>query len=372
MIPVFRPSYTDEEVQAVKDSFQTGWTGLGPKTQAFEVKFAQYTGTPYAVGTNSCTAALHLALKVIGVEGGEVITPSLTFVSTNHAILYNKAKPVFCDLEEDTLNIDAGRIEELVSPDTKAIVVVHYGGHACEMDTIMNIASKHNLKVVEDCAHACGGEYKGKKLGSIGDIGCFSFHAVKNLACGEGGMITLKDDDMDKRLRKLRWLGIDKDTWKRSETESKYSWSYTVDELGYKYHMNDIQAAIGLVQLAKLERLNEKRRKIVKRYNEAFGNVSWISVPVERPYAKSALHNYVIKVKEDQRDAFMNYLGNRGVSSSVHYFPNHLYEMYKPFYRRLPVTESVWKKVVTLPLYPDLKEEDIQYIIQSVKEFKEE
>jgi len=208
MIPVFKPPYDERELEALKEPFRSGWIGLGPKTKEFEDKFANFTGVEYAVGVNSATAALHLALLAAGVEGREVITTSMTFVSTNMAILYNNAIPVFPDIEEDTLNIDVKEVEKRISPRTKAIIVVHYGGYACDMDPIMEIARHRGIKVVEDAAHACGSEYQGRKLGSIGDIGCFSFHAVKNLATGDGGMITCRSPQYDSRPRKLRWVGI--------------------------------------------------------------------------------------------------------------------------------------------------------------------
>lgn len=367
MIPVFRPSYGEEEVEALREIFKTGWIGLGPKTKEFEERFAEYIGVKYAIGVNSATAALHLALKVIDIEGGEVITTPMTFISTNHSILYNNAIPVFADIEEDTLNISVDGIQKLITSRTKAILAVHYGGHACDMDPILEMAREKDIKVIEDAAHACGGEYKGKKLGSIGDVGCFSFHAVKNLATGDGGMITVHDPILDSRLRKLRWLGISKDTWNRSEVDNKYSWYYTVEEVGYKYHMNDINAAIGIVQLQKLDQLNNKRRRIVKLYNQAFEDLDWMETPVEKDYTRSANHNYVIKT--DKRDEFISYLGENGISASVHYLPNHFYSMYKKFKANVPTTERVWKRLVTLPLYPDLSDSDIQKIIEVVRNF---
>lgn len=366
MIPVFRPSYDEEELESLRGPLRTGWVGLGPKTREFEEKFAKYIGVKYAVGCNSCTAALHLALKVMNVEGAEVITTPMTFVSTNHAILYNNATPVFCDIEEDTLNIDATKIEKLITDKTRAIMAVHYGGHACDMDRILGIAQKYDLKVIEDCAHAAGGEYKDKKLGSIGDISCFSFHAVKNLAMGEGGAVLINSDLLSERLKKLRWLGISKGTWDRSKTE-EYSWSYNVEEIGYKYHLNDIHASIGLVQLRKLNKLNQRRREIVGRYNESFNGLSWLQIPVEKEYTKSSLHNYVAKV--EKRDDFIEYMAENGIAIGVHYVPNHLYKMYKPYYRKLPVAETVWKKLATLPLFPDLSNEDIEKIINTVNKF---
>jgi perosamine synthetase len=293
----------------------------------------------------------------------------LTFVSSNHAILYNGGIPVFADIEPDTLNINIDSIEQNITDRTRAIVVVHYGGHSCDMDPIIALAKAHNIPVVEDVAHGCGGTYKGRKLGSLGTIGAFSFHAVKNLATGDGGMITLASSEMDKRLRRLRWCGIDKDTWDRSEVDQKYSWYYTVQELGYKYHMNDINAAIGLVQLDKLDRSNDRRRKIVNYYNDRFADLGWLELPVEKSYTHSALHNYVVKL--DRRDDLIAHLQKHHISAGVHYFPNHLYKLFNQFKASVPVTERVWRRLVTLPLYPGMNDDDVERVVSVVRGFSD-
>jgi len=368
MIPIFKPSFGEEELNALREIFASGWIGLGPKVKDFEEKFSSFIGVKHAVGLNSGTAALHLAMKVMEVEGGEVITTPMTFISTTHAIIYNDATPVFCDIEDDTLNIDAKKINDLITDKTKAIVCVHYGGHACDMDRIVNIAKRYNLKLIEDCAHGTGGEYKGKRLGSIGDIGCFSFHAVKNLATGEGGMITIDDPQIYQRLQKLRWLGITKDTWSREEKDKMYSWYYDVEEVGFKYHMNDIPATLGLVQLAKLEKTNNRRREIADRYTKSLSALEWIETPVMKDYTKSAWHNYVIKTIH--RDELNEYLKEKEISTGVHYIPNNHYEMYRDCKGPTPIAEKVWKRILTLPVYPDLDDEQVDYIIDSIKQFK--
>jgi perosamine synthetase len=370
MIPVFRPFMNDEEIEAVAQVLRSGWIGLGPKTKEFEEQFAKYIGTRHAVALSSCTAALHLALNAMDIDSGEVITTPITFVSTVHAILYNNATPVFADVQEDTLNIDPSDIERKITAKTKAIIPVHYGGHACDMDEILDIAHQHDLCVIEDAAHACGAEYKGKKAGSLGDIGCFSFHAVKNLATGDGGMITNNDDEIYEKLRKLRWVGINQDTYQRNI--EGYSWHYDVDCLGFKAHMNDITASIGLVQLKRLDKVNAKRREIVNRYNEEFQKLEWLETPVERRYVKSSLHNYVIKVKHGDRNRLISHLGRKGISASVHYLPVYLH----PFYRKLGVkgdcvvANRVWETLVTLPLYPGMSEADIDTVINGVKSWE--
>lgn len=372
MIPIFRPSMGEEEIEAVAEVLKSGWIGLGPKTKEFEERFAEYIGTKYVVALNSCTAALHLAINVLGIDSGEVITTPITFVSTAHTILYNDARPVFADVQEDTLNIDPIDIERKITEKTRAIIAVHYGGHICDMDEILGIAGEHNLYVIEDASHACGAEYKKKKAGSLGDIGCFSFHAVKNLATGDGGMITTNDKEIYEKLLKIRWLGINKSTYQR-DTKG-YSWYYDVEYVGFKMHMNDIAAAIGLVQLKKLDKMNSERREIVRRYNEEFEDLDWIETPVERDYVRSSLHNYAIKVNRGDRNELIVHLAGRGISAGVHYMPLYLHSIYKKLgiNGNCPIADRVWGKLVTLPLYPDMREEDAEMVVEGVREFRSE
>lgn len=368
MIPVFKPCCDEEEIDAVAEVLRSGWVGLGPKVEEFEQKFAKYIGVKYAVAVNSCTAALHLALVVADVGHFEVVTTPMTFISTNHAIRYAGGIPVFADVCPHTLNIDPDSIRKCITPSTKAIVVVHYGGHSCKMNTINEIAAKYKLVVIEDAAHGCGGEYKGKKIGSLGDIGCFSFNAVKNLATGDGGMITTNYKAIYDRLRKLRWMGISKDTWRRGRANAGYSWYYDVDEIGFKYQMNDITAAIGIVQLSKLDDMNNTRRDIAKMYDEAFADVDWIETPTVKSYAKIAQHNYVIKV--DDRNGLHSFLKDKGISTGVHYIPSNHYKMYKDCNYSTPICESVWTRLITLPMFPDMTAEQIDEVISTVKSFR--
>ena len=368
MIPIFKAKINKEEVfRELGKIFDSGYIGMGPKTKEFENKFARYIGTKYAVATNSATAALHLANLALDIKkGDEVIVPSMTFVSTALTSLYCGAKPIFADIVEDTLCIDPKDIEKKITKNTKAIVTVHYGGHPCMMDEIVKIAKKHNLAIIEDAAHACGGRYKNKMLGSIGKIGCFSFHAVKNLPTGDGGMIVTNDKKIYSELLKLRWVGIDKSTWQRSSSK-KYSWQYSVDELGFKYHMNDITAVIGLAQLKVLDKHNLIRRKYAKKYNEVFKDLNWIKTPVEKEYALSSRHNYVIKT--EKRDKLNEYLALRGISTGVHYEPIHHYNVFGKVKADLPVTEKIWKNLLTIPLYPDMNEEDFKKITKEIVKF---
>ncbi|MFO8013062.1 MAG: DegT/DnrJ/EryC1/StrS family aminotransferase [Phycisphaerae bacterium] len=368
-VPVFRPSYGEEEFEAVREVLASGWVGLGPKTAEFEKRFAEYLGVAEAVALNSGTAALHLAMVLADVEGREVITTPLTFVSTNHAILYCGGEPVFADVEPDTANIDPDSVARLVTDRTRAIVCVHYGGRPCKMDALTAVAREHGLLVIEDAAHACGGQWHGRHLGGIGDLGCFSFHAVKNLATGEGGMIVTDNPDEGTRLRRLRWLGITKDTWSR-EDQTRYSWYYSVEELGFKYHMHDISAALGLVQLRRLDDLNARRAQWAARYDEALEGLDWIRRPVVEPETRPSWHNYAIQT--DERDALNLSLAARGVSTGVHYIPSNHYAMYKGCRGETPVAEALWKRLLTLPLYPDLTDEDFERVVEGIRAFGRE
>jgi perosamine synthetase len=369
MIPVFKPSITQKEISAVIKVLKSGWLGLGPKTEEFEKKFSQYIGARFAVGLNSGTSALHLALNVLGIKrGDEVIVPTITFVSTAHAVLYNQAKPVFADVDPDTLCIDPQDIKKKITSKTKAIIPVHYSGHPADLDKIYEIVKKKNIEIIEDAAHACGAEYKGRKIGSISRLTCFSFHAVKNLTCGEGGMITTNDDELYRKLKELRWLGISKDTWTRSELGKIYAWQYWVNELGFKAHLNDLASAIGLVQLSRLEDLNKKRRMIVNIYNKRLENLKHIKLPIEKKDVKSSWHIYHIKLKK--RDELIAFLKDKGIAPGVHYYPIHLHPYYrKRYYSYCPVAEYIWKQLISLPLYPDMTQTEITRVTDAIKQF---
>lgn len=369
-IPVFRPFSGEEEIEAVAEVLRSGWWGQGPKTVAFEKQFAEFVGAKYAVSVNSATAALHLALMVAGVEGGEVISTPMTFVSTNHAIIYNNATPVFADIQPDTLNIDPDDIERKITPKTRAIIAVHYGGYPADIERIHAIAAAHNLVVIEDAAHAAGTTYKGKSVGGISPLTCFSFHPVKNLATGDGGMITLEDGDWDARLRRLRWVGINKDTWVRSRDKDSagYSWEYDVEEIGFKCHTNDINSAIGLVQLGRLPGTNARRREIAALYTEGLRDLEWLQLPITTGEGiLSAQHNYVVRCAF--RDQLADWLRDHRIATGMHYIPNHLHAVYKPYATPLPVTEREWTRLLTLPLYAALTNSEVQYIIDVIRQY---
>lgn len=366
MIQVFKPYYDQREIDAVAEVVNSGWVGLGPKTAEFEKRFAEYSEVEHCVGFNSCTAALDMAMKLLGVNhGDEVIVPTMTFVSTGHCVAYNLGTPVFADIDAHSLNMDVQDVAAKITGRTKAIIAVHYGGRPVDMDALREVTG--DIPIVEDCSHAAGATYKGRPVGGLGKLGCFSFQAVKNLAMGEGGALTLNDQAMMEQAKRNRWLGIDKGTWERTSADKSYWWEYNVDEVGSKSHLNDIHAAIGLVQLEKLDQGNQRRREIVARYREAFADIPEITMPpASCDTYQSSWH--LCEIKAERRQELSVFLRDCGVNSGVHYKPIHLYRCYgnQP---ALPVAEAQYRRMLTLPLYPDLKESEVNFIINCVKRF---
>lgn len=365
-VQLFRPLVPEDAVAAAADVLRSGWIGLGPKTEDFEKEFARFAGSPHCVGLSSCTAALHLALRVLDLPpGSEVITTPITFVSTNHAILYEGLTPAFADVERYTGNIDVGSVETRITPNTRAIIAVHYGGYPCDLDSLYGVARRHGLAVIEDCAHACGAVYRGRRIGGIGDLHAFSFHAVKNLAMGTGGALTLASAERDARLRKLRWMGIDKDTYRRSDgaTNRAYAWEYDVFELGYKYHMNDVEAAIGLVQLRHLEAGNARRREIADIYHSELAGVPGIRLLQYEPDRVSSRH--LCCVLAEERDRLVDRLREANVGVGVHYKRNDQYPMYRE--QDLPNAEFFAARTMSLPLHLYLTDEDVLRVCELIR-----
>ncbi len=369
-IQLFRPTLGAAEKAALCETLDSRWVGRGPRSIHFEERFAEYIGVDHAVALNSATAALHLGLLCAEVEGQEVLTSSLTWVSSTQAILLAGGRPVFCDIEPDTLNLSVDDVARKITPTTRAIVVTHYGGQACDMDPVLELAAAHGLTVVEDAAHGCGGLYRGRRLGSLGDVGCFSFQATKNMTTGDGGMLVTGDEALAGRVRKLRWCGITRPTWERFRPgQPKRSWMYEVEEVGWKYEMNDLAAALGLAQMDSLEANNQRRRELMARYREAFAGLDGVDCLAARDYALSACYNAVIQV--DDRDGLFAHLDACGIDSNVHFYPNHLYRLFRPCTTRLPVTERVWQRILSIPLYPGLTEEHQDRVIAAVRAFAE-
>ncbi len=370
-IPFHKTHTTEEETNAVVEAIKSGWLTMGPKTIEFENKFKEYIGSTEAVSMSSATAALHLALKAVGIKrDDEVIVPTNTFVATAEVVTYFDAIPVLCDIEEDTHNIDVSKIETLITDKTKAIIPVHFAGQPCDMDEIYEIAKKYNLKVIEDAAHAIPSRYKGELIGNLNgtDITCFSFYATKTLSAGEGGMATTNNSDYTKSMKINRLHGISRDAWDRYTT--KGAWYYEIVDNGCKYNTTDINAALGLVQLKKQDMLREKRAKVAQKYNEAFKNNKNIVIPYVKSDRETSWHLYVIKV--DNRDDVIEKLKENGVGCSVHFIPVHKHPYYKEKYgyknEIYPVANKVFEKSLSLPIFPDMHDEEINYVIQKVEE----
>ncbi len=368
------PLVGEEEIAEVEQSLRSGWLGTGPKVARFEKDFAAYTGAEHAAACNSCTAALHLALVGLGLEpGDEVITTPLTFCASVNTIIHAGATPVLADVDPVSGNIDPERIREKITDRTKALVPVHYAGRSCDMDAIMEIAREHGLRVVEDCAHAIETTYKGRHAGTFGDFGCFSFYVTKNVITGEGGMVLAKDQDDLTRIKVLGLHGMSADAWKRfSDDGYKH---YMVVGAGFKYNMMDIQAAIGIHQLARVEKNLVRRNEIWSAYDQAFADLP-LTVPApEEPNTRHARHLYTILVDEDacgvKRDTMLERMTREGIGVGVHYLsiPEH------PYYRErfgweledTPEAVRMGRQTLSLPLSAKLTDKDVDDVVQAVK-----
>ena len=374
-IPYALPYLDERELAEVAATIRSHWLSRGPKTQEFEQRFAESVHAPFAVGLNSCTAALHLAQLALGIgPGDEVITSPMTFVATANTILHVGAAPVFVDIDPVTMNLDAEKLEAAITPRTKAIIPVHFAGFPCDMDRIRQIADRYGLKVIDDAAHAVWTEYKGRPVGSLADITCFSFYATKNLATGEGGMLTTADEAVAERVRVMSLHGMSKNAWNRYT--DKGSWYYEVEYPGFKYNMTDIQAAFGLTQLAKLPEMQALRTKYAGMYNDAFSTLAEkgaVLLPHDDAEHRHAWHLYVLRVNEERvsmtRDDLIEQLREAGVGTSVHFIP----VPHHPCYRRLgyrledcPEAEKAYRACLSLPLYPGMTEEQVRYVADAV------
>jgi dTDP-4-amino-4,6-dideoxygalactose transaminase len=370
-LPLADIDFDFREEAAVMEVLKSRWLTMGAITQAFEEEFSSYVGARHAIAVANGTAALHLACLGVGLgPGDEVIVPSLTFVATANAIRYTGATPIFADIEsEQDLDISVNSIEQKLTERTRAIMVMHYGGYACDMPAIMKLARAHGLSVIEDAAHAIGSELEGRKLGIWGNVGCFSFFSNKNMTTGEGGMVVTNDDAVADKMRILRSHGMTTMTWDRHKG---HAWSYDVVELGYNYRIDEIRAALGRVQLSKLEHNNQRRRNLSTLYREQLEEfIPTIIVPFNNPRGTSACHLLPVLLPDGcDRLGFMEYMKTHGIQTSIHYPPIHKFQTYsesgKTLYN-LPLTEEVAGREVTLPLYPGLTDENVAYVVQAVR-----
>lgn len=374
-LPFALPHITQAEIDEVVDTLRSGWLTTGPKTKRFEREFAGRIGAPYALAVNSATAAMHLALDAVGLQpGDEVIVPVYTFTATAEVVVYFRARPVFVDVDPVTCNLDPARLEERITARTRAIMVVHIAGLPAEMDAIQSIAKSHNLPVIEDAAHAFPAQYRGRMIGTIGDLTAFSFYATKTLSTGEGGMLTTANPEYAERAAVMALHGISRDAWKRYSAEG--SWHYEVLQAGYKYNMTDIAAAIGLHQLARSDWLLERRRAIAQRYTEAFSRWPELETPPNPAHVEHAWHLYMLRLRPEQltitRDEFIQALTKANIGSSVHFIPLHLHPFYRDTYRLVaedfPAALHAYRRAVSLPLYPGMTDEDVEDVIAAVEQ----
>jgi dTDP-4-amino-4,6-dideoxygalactose transaminase len=369
-IPLFSLNFSEQEQDAVTKTLESGWISMGPNVAALEKSFQEHLGVKHAVAVTNCTAALHLALTILGVtEGDEVIVPSLTFVATVNAVRYVGATPVFVDIAStEDLSLNAKSIEREITANTKAIIPMHFGGFACDMENILALAKRHGLYVVEDAAHAPGSEYNGRNLGTLGDLGCFSLFSNKNITCGEGGFLVTDDDDYATRARLLRSHGMTSVSYDRA---TGHATRYDVQDLGYNYRLDDIRASIAMVQLRKLRADIERRERLRQQYLTNLNDCEEIVVPYTEHRQASSNYIFPIVLKDSEaayRDKIRERLAADGIETSVHYPAVHRFSMYKGSSGDLPVTEYVTDNEITLPLYYDLTEDNIDQITGSLKQ----
>ncbi|MBN2863667.1 MAG: DegT/DnrJ/EryC1/StrS aminotransferase family protein [Bacteroidales bacterium] len=369
-IRLFKPSLGEEELQAVKEAFNRSWVGLGPKVAEFEEAWAKYIGCEIAIGLNSATAALHLALACFGFpEGRKVLVPSLTFSSTASAVLYNRLMPVFVDSDPVTLGISFEDLEKKYDKECVAVIPVHYAGHPVPMDKLVPWAREKGLKIVEDCAHTAGGIYKGKALGTWGDIGCFSFEEKKCMTTGDGGMMVTNDPEFFKDVKAMRWVGIDKDNWKTAQAYTTANhdamhWFYELNVLGYKFNMNDLAASIGLVQLKKLSRFNSRRSEIIRQYLDGLESIE--SIKSLLPFEPEKYPYQMFGIRMHRRNEMMIHLKSKGIATGCHYTPLSIQPLFKRWGNNCPFIEKEADRFITLPLHADLTDVEVDYIIKSL------
>jgi dTDP-4-amino-4,6-dideoxygalactose transaminase len=381
-VPFHRPAIGPDEEREVLEALRSGWITTGPKAKQFERDFAAYVGARNAIAVAHGTGALHLALVAIDIQpDDEIISTPFTFTATAEVMGYLGARPVFVDIDPATLNIDPDRIEAALNSGrnrkVRAIMPVHFAGHACDMDPIMAIARRYQLKVIEDAAHAVDSarllEHRGMtRIGTIGDLTCFSFYATKNITCAEGGMITTEDDALAARIAVASLHGMDRDAWKRYDSSG--SWFYEIHDLGFKYNLSDVHAAIGLAQLRRSGELTARRRAIARLYNEAFNADPAFETPVAGSSVEHAWHLYVLRLIPARlridRARFIERLRDRGISTSVHCIPLHMIDYYQRRYGYrtgdFPIAEDAYSRCLSLPIYPMMSDGDVSYVVENV------
>jgi len=379
-LPFSTPTIDDAEINEVVDSLKSGWITTGPKVKRFEEAFRAYVGARFAIPLSSATAGLHLTLLALGIgEGDEIITTPMTFASTVSMIVLCGATPVLADIEPGTLNIDVSKVRDKISPRTKAIIPVHFAGQSCDMDPLFALAAQHDLKIIEDAAHAAGTEYKGKRIGSLKSISIFSFHPNKNITTGEGGMVCTANETLAEEISLLKFHGMNREAWKRFAASG--SPNYDIMLPGFKYNMMDIQAAIGIHQLPKLDSFIDKRREIAEFYNRELADLDELALPAYAPYKqRHAWHLYTPLIRIEQltigRDRFMEELKKHNIGSGLHYKAIHHHAWYR---KNMPVTDNelpiasyASERILSLPLFPKMTMEDAGDVVEAVKDILRE
>jgi perosamine synthetase len=372
-VRLFKPSVGEEEIQLIREAFERSWIGLGPMVNEFEEQWQQFTGSRMAIGVNSATAALHLALAAFRFpKGKKVLVPSLTFAATATAVLYNRLIPVFVDSDPETLGMDLADLDRKYDKDCVAVMPVHYAGHPVPMERLMPWARERGLKVVEDCAHTAGAMYKGKMLGTWGDIGCFSFEEKKLMTTGDGGMMVTDDPELFKDVKAMRWVGIDKDNWKTAQqyvsaNRDALHWFYEINVLGYKYNMNDLAASIGLAQMKKLPAMNARRSEVIARYMEGLKGIPGVAPLL--PFEPENYCYQMFGIRADQRDELMIFLKSKGIATGCHYTPLSIQPLFEPWGKTCPFVEEEHNRFITLPLHADLTDEEVDYVVEGIGEF---
>jgi dTDP-4-amino-4,6-dideoxygalactose transaminase len=367
-VPLADVAVDDELVEGVLDVVRSGWWSMGPRVEEFERAFAEFTGAAHAIAVANGTAALHLALLAAGCgPGDEVVVPSLNFVAAANTIVHTGARPVFCDIVgHEDLNLSVRDVEAAVTERTKAVVVLHYGGHPCEMEAVLALAEAHGLVVIEDAAHAPGATYEGRACGTLGALGCFSFFSNKNLPVGEGGMVVTGDDELARRLRLLRSHGMTTLTWDRHRGHAA---GYDVVLPGFNYRLDEVRAVVGSVQLRRLPEENAARAGVVARYRTALDGTNGLAMPFEEREGRQPAHHLAVVVLPERvdRDGVRTALAERGIQTSVHYPPIHRFSAYRESTRRpLPQTDAVAGRLLTLPLYGGLADEQVDSVIEGL------
>jgi UDP-4-amino-4,6-dideoxy-N-acetyl-beta-L-altrosamine transaminase len=369
-IPYGRQSIDEEDINSVVSVLKSDWLTTGPKVPEFEEQIAHYVGSRYAVAVNSGTSALDIAVQALNLpKGSEVITTAFTFAATSNAILYHNLIPVFADIEQESRNIDPNQIRRNITSKTKAILFVDYAGQPCRIAEIKEIADEYDLRLIEDACHAFGASYKGKKIGTFADMTVFSFHPVKPITTGEGGAVVTDNEWYAKRLRLLRSHGIDKESPDRGGLNT--GWAYDMVELCRNYRMTDIQAALGISQIKKIDSFITKRNELARLYTEMLGNIPFIEIPSKIEDIVHGWHLYTILLRNMDRNRFFSYMKKNKIGVNVHYIPIYRFSYYQ---KNLPtnpnnflVTEDVFKRIITLPLYPALTEQELDYVVETIK-----